>query len=229
MKNDQEEKLFVAVYRIHCIVTNMNYIGISINPEGRISAHANSPYPIGRAIRKYGWENFEVDILYLAKTRKEACKLEIKEIAKYNCQAPNGYNLTEGGDNPPRRCGKDNVMSNPKHRAKAIAGIKKYHKEHPGIRKGENAGMYGKHHSKETKMKQSKAKLGKKQPNISKALKISNARPETKAKRSAAKKGCKNPAVSESNRRRKGKKFSENHLKNLRIAREKRRLRELEK
>lgn len=53
--------------------------------------------PIHCAIRKYGIENFQIDIL---EENIEKELIDIKEqyyINLYNTMAPNGYNLTEGG------------------------------------------------------------------------------------------------------------------------------------
>lgn len=160
-----------AVYKIHCIITNKDYIGISDNPIGRINAHENSPYPIGRVIRKYGWENFEIDILHLVKTREEVCKLEIKEIIKHNCQVPNGYNLTSGGDNPPNQKGKKRKPRSKeycKKLSKSLQGIQNVKGKHwklsektkEKMRGNQNGkGNKGKKHSKQTRIKKNITQL----------------------------------------------------------------------
>ena len=51
------------------------------------------------AIQRYGWKNFDHNVLYSNLTKEEACKLEIELIAKYQSQI-NGYNITAGGDHP---------------------------------------------------------------------------------------------------------------------------------
>ena len=50
------------------------------------------------AIKKYGWNNFEHEILFCNLTEKECKDKEIQLIKKYNSIAPNGYNITHGGD-----------------------------------------------------------------------------------------------------------------------------------
>lgn len=50
------------------------------------------------AIRKYGWENFEWDILSRVNTKEEAIVKEIELISKLNTFTPNGYNISKGGN-----------------------------------------------------------------------------------------------------------------------------------
>jgi group I intron endonuclease len=55
--------------------------------------------PIHNAIRKYGAEAFETDILYKARTYEELSKMETFFIIIHQSHKPeNGYNLTLGGD-----------------------------------------------------------------------------------------------------------------------------------
>lgn len=50
------------------------------------------------AIQKYGWDNFEHNILYENLTKEEACDIEKELIAKYKTQNKEfGYNILEGG------------------------------------------------------------------------------------------------------------------------------------
>ena len=50
------------------------------------------------AMQKYGWDNFKHEILFEKLTEQEAKEKEIALIKLYDCFAPNGYNLTKGGD-----------------------------------------------------------------------------------------------------------------------------------
>lgn len=51
-----------------------------------------------KAILKYGWDNFEHEILFTNLTKEEANRLEIETIKKYHSNIGKyGYNITEGG------------------------------------------------------------------------------------------------------------------------------------
>lgn len=52
------------------------------------------------AIKKYGWDNFEHEILKTGLTKEEAKKYESYYIKQYNTLAPFGYNLTGDGEYP---------------------------------------------------------------------------------------------------------------------------------
>jgi group I intron endonuclease len=78
------------------------YIGITKNARKRWQQHAlaadrGSKITIHAAIRKYGFDNFKKEIL-LTSTFSYVKEMEVKAVAAFNCIAPNGYNLTKGGD-----------------------------------------------------------------------------------------------------------------------------------
>lgn len=89
------------------------YIGMTTRTiDERIKSHIYEAYnpsslvydtPFKRAIRKYGMEGFEVEVLYDGLTRDEAIKLEKELILKhqtyYKYKNSNGYNATIGGEN----------------------------------------------------------------------------------------------------------------------------------
>lgn len=77
----------------------MRYVGQTNRKlRVRLCAHKNNPSGyIGRAITKYGLENFKVEILEECETPKQLNEREIFWIAKLNTKSPNGYNLTDGG------------------------------------------------------------------------------------------------------------------------------------
>lgn len=98
---------------IYCFtnkINNKKYIGQSINDDnGRYNRHiyaatheAASDYdsPFHRALRKYGIENFDYQILAKDVQDIELLNdLEINYISTYNTLVPNGYNIETGGKN----------------------------------------------------------------------------------------------------------------------------------
>lgn len=92
-----------VIYKITNLINGKCYIGKTVkdNAKSRWNDHINGYHPnslIHKAISKYGVENFTFEELEYP-TSPEI--LNIRErylIKKYNSLAPNGYNLTVGGD-----------------------------------------------------------------------------------------------------------------------------------
>lgn len=126
---------------IYLLVNRINgkkYVGKTVRLNRRLSDHrtGQSKFAIGAAIKKYGFDNFDVQILNSEiRDHDELCELERKWIAHHQSNSPGlGYNLTIGGE--------------------GIIG-RKYPvgPDHPG---------YGKPRSEETKLKIRLLKIGKK-------------------------------------------------------------------
>lgn len=90
------------------------------------------------AIKKYGWNGFEHEIIASHLTQEEACNMEKLLIKTFHTNNKlYGYNQDEGGGLPPVQIGEKNYFYN-----KHFCGS-----DHP---------MYGKTHTNETKIKMSK-------------------------------------------------------------------------
>ena len=89
-----------CLYRLTNMVNGRVYIGKSVNFKMRMYTHKNSKTTtyLSRAIQKYGWENFEKEIIIDDVPEEDLNKLETSYIAVENTMAPAGYNLTKGGD-----------------------------------------------------------------------------------------------------------------------------------
>ena len=100
---------------IYCFtnkINNKKYIGQTINPNQRYNAHKsnyqnsnNQEYNslLHKAFRKYGFENFDYEILSKDIDDIELLnQLEIFYIKKFNTKVPNGYNVESGGKNAPK-------------------------------------------------------------------------------------------------------------------------------
>jgi len=95
----------MSIYTIYKSVnreTGKVYIGFDSNWPNRVRIHKSSyqkqDYKFYRAIRKYGWDNFEWSVIYQSKEKEHTLKeMETIFIKEYN-SFHNGYNSTLGGD-----------------------------------------------------------------------------------------------------------------------------------
>jgi group I intron endonuclease len=99
----------IGIYRIVNKVNGKSYVGQSVNIEKRLKTHfwaafkehlPSYNYHIYQAIRKYGKENFETEILETIPNIdiEKLNELEIKYIKQFNSYEK-GYNMNTGGDN----------------------------------------------------------------------------------------------------------------------------------
>ena len=137
-----------TVYK-HTSPTGKVYIGITgRSPKKRWDngkGYAHCPH-FNAAIQKYGWENFEHEILETELTREQAAAREIELIAEYkSSNREYGYNTDLGGFAPGR--------ISDETRAKMSANMTG--DKNPTRRYGHP--MKGKHHSEEAKAKMSVA------------------------------------------------------------------------
>lgn len=91
-----------TVYQHKNKINGKIYIDITMQvPEHRWrhgEGYKSSPH-FYAAIQKYGWDNFEHNILFQGLTKEEACLKEQQLIKKYNSMDRQyGYNSTSGGD-----------------------------------------------------------------------------------------------------------------------------------
>ena len=116
-----------SVY-VHIFPNGKYYVGItSKKPELRWGCNGNNYFGqtyLYNAIKKYGWNNIEHEVVAQNLTEDEAKNFEMVLISKLNSKNPNGYNLTDGGN--------------------GVKGFGCF---------GSKNGMYGKKHSEETRKK----------------------------------------------------------------------------
>lgn len=90
------------IYRITNLINNKMYIGLTtttVNQRWSVhkSEHRSCPL-LGRAIKKYGHENFKIEEIYNAFDEESMRIMEAEFIQLNNTMKPNGYNLTCGGE-----------------------------------------------------------------------------------------------------------------------------------
>lgn len=94
------------VYLLRNSLDGKCYVGLTKHPDVnvRLGQHRRGANPrnantaIGRAIKKHGWEAFEKFVLERCEAEDELIEAEKRWIRHYNCMAPTGYNMTEGGE-----------------------------------------------------------------------------------------------------------------------------------
>lgn len=94
-----------TVYQHKNKLNGKMYFGITsrspIERWGSNGANYKSTPHFYSAIQKYGWDNFEHNILRENLTKEEACSIEKELISKYKTQDRRfGYNVLEGGQAP---------------------------------------------------------------------------------------------------------------------------------
>lgn len=86
---------------MHVSPSEKVYVGITSNINRRWAAHGYyyclSDTIFSRAIKKYGWDNFQHIVIKEGLTKQEACSLEIQLIAFYKALGLS-YNTTNGGE-----------------------------------------------------------------------------------------------------------------------------------
>ena len=139
----------MIIYKITNLLNNKIYVGQTKRTlEERMSEHCRKDkLPVDYAIKKYGIENFSVEILDTAETEQELDQKEMKWVAFYNCVTPNGYNLTKGS----------RKTIGYKHTKEAKEKMKKARST---AYLGSGNPFYGKHHSEEQKKKWGEIRKG---------------------------------------------------------------------
>ena len=161
---------------MHISPSNKKYIGItSITANQRWrkgKGYKNNQY-FTRAIKKYGWDDFQHIIIARNLTEEEAKWLEIELIRVWNCTDVNhGYNITSGGES-----------NNGKHHTeetKRLIGEKNKIKN-----SGKNNPMYG----RDWREGKTQEEINEHNRKISKALKGRTYSEETRKKLSESHKG----------------------------------------
>ena len=89
----------MIVYLYTNLINGKGYVGItSISLAHRMGQHPTGKTYFSNALRKYGKDAFNVEIIDYAATKEELSEKERYWIAKLGTMAPAGYNLTTGGE-----------------------------------------------------------------------------------------------------------------------------------
>ena len=89
------------IYKITNLINGKIYIGQTVQEfKCRINQHKSCKTSlIGQAIQKYGWDNFNPEVVEKCRSIEELNEREKYWITELNTITPNGYNLETGGYN----------------------------------------------------------------------------------------------------------------------------------
>jgi len=99
------------IHYLYCITNKINgkiYIGQTVQPDKRWYQHKNMAAQdqpmmiISYAIKKYGNQAFEFEVIAGCKTWDDANDIETLLVSQYGSLVPNGYNVSLGGMNAPK-------------------------------------------------------------------------------------------------------------------------------
>jgi len=102
MDLEQIKQEIYYLYEIENIINGKKYIGYTNNPRLRQKAHFvwknSGSILVEHAIKKYGLDSLRFKILVKSDNEVYIKDLEIAAISSLNTKAPQGYNLTDGGE-----------------------------------------------------------------------------------------------------------------------------------
>lgn len=156
--NNKKDFSFSCVYLWRNLTNGKIYVGQTQHFYDRVLQYkrGNDDHrAIGKALLKYGFDNFDISILAKDIPLDKLDECEQYWLDYYNCYDRSiGYNI----------CKEANTTRGYKHteEAKAIMSEKRklFFQENPDALKGENNPCYGKLFSQETKEKMSKSRIG---------------------------------------------------------------------
>ena len=90
--------IYGVIYLLLNTITGKMYVGQTTNLKKRIAEHKRGDQYVDRAIRKYGWKNFRCFVIKNCASKAEMDTWEKFFIILLNTKSPNGYNLTDGGE-----------------------------------------------------------------------------------------------------------------------------------
>ena len=154
----------METYTVYCHVfpNGKRYVGITrqqLNRRWRRGSGYSQNIRMTNAIKHYGWENIEHQILAEGLTAKTAEDLERHLIQAWDLMNPaNGYNYAEGGSHPSHS---EETRKKIGKRSKGRTHSQEFKEWIRKRNSGSSNYMYGRHHTEETKQKIREAKIGK--------------------------------------------------------------------
>lgn len=155
-------------YTVYCHISPSKkvYVGITMQEPKRRwengKGYKESPV-FYKAIKKYGWDNFQHFILKTGLTKEEAEAEEIRLIAAFNStDRDHGYNIENGGNTNGTHSEetKQKIADGNKGKKVSEESLKRMRAAHKGKQIGDENPFWGRHHTDEVKRKQSEIMRG---------------------------------------------------------------------
>lgn len=108
MTNETIDTRIYYLYRITNKINGKFYIGQTVQPDKRwyqhkyMSEQDKPSMVISYAIKKYGADAFEFEVIAGCKNWNDANDIETLLVSQYSSLVPNGYNVAAGGFNAPK-------------------------------------------------------------------------------------------------------------------------------
>lgn len=169
MTDETPRKIF-SLYKITNLENNKLYIGQSVNPNSRWYQHKNNAdkdkpsMVITQAIKKYGNNKFEFEIIASCSNQDDANDLETILVSQYesHISTGKGYNVSLGGMNAPKTDVWKQTMrdhwADPKYKTKVAEAIRQAYANQTPEEKAQSGKLRseiqkGKHRSPNTEFK----------------------------------------------------------------------------
>jgi len=141
----KDKERYYFIYLVENLLNGKKYVGFHSTYDLNDLYYGSGTY-IKRAIKKYRKKNFKREILEFCGPDNWQDR-EFFWINEIGSKFPNGYNFTDGG-----KGGEGKIFSDKTKKQMSQTRIEKQ------LAKGENNGMFGNNHSKESRIKMSKTR-----------------------------------------------------------------------
>lgn len=152
----------MIVYKITNTVDGKQYVGVTIQPlQKRWRQHCrfDGSVLLNNAIKKYGPQMFQHEILEECETEEAMFSREMYWIQTLNTQKPYGYNICPGGNKPPSSTGLKRSAAHKEAIRQAQLGHSLSRERQEKMRLARTkTGVVGAKHTPETKQKMSLAR-----------------------------------------------------------------------
>jgi group I intron endonuclease len=211
----------VIIYKIENKNNGKIYIGLTTKSiNWRTTGHLTEQTYIGKVLRKYGLQSFDISTIDSAEDKIILGDKEKYWIGFYNSHGPNGYNLTDGGEGGSGYKHTEEVKQNMRGpRSEEVKQNMRNAQNRPEVIEKKRNALLGKTKSEEFKLNLREiCNLPEWKANQSKIQKIVQNQPEARKRNSEAQKVAQNrPEVIEKKRKPHGP-MSEEGIKNVREA-----------